>query len=161
MLIFLRQKCKTDLLIFTFSISVLQLSVLSIQSSNFQFLSMQDSVKPQLWSVVNVTEGMLFLFFILYITELKGKKNLKKRKRKRKHFPHLPHQYWTRHRPWSPRNWARIVVNVDHRIQEPPSWGGFYSDLPRDSLLWAAEAQPAVWANSITLSDKPIQTSFC
>ena len=54
-----------------------------------------------------------------------------------------------------------IVVNVDHRIQEPPSWGGFFSDLPRDSLLWAAEAQPAVWANSITLSDKPIQTSFC
>ena len=83
MLIFLRQKCKIDLLIFTFFISVLQLSILSIQSFNFQFLSMQDSVKPQLWAVVNVTERMLFLFlfFINYGIKRKKKKSEKKKKK--------------------------------------------------------------------------------
>ena len=82
MLIFLRQKCKIDLLIFTFFISVLQLSVLSIQSFNFQFLSMQDSVKPQLWAVVNVTERMLFLFLFFINYGIKRKKKFEKKKKK-------------------------------------------------------------------------------
>ena len=82
MLIFLRQKCKIDLLIFTFFISVLQLSILSIQSFNFQFLSMQDSVKPQLWAVVNVTERMLFLFLFFINYGIKRKKKSEKKKKK-------------------------------------------------------------------------------
>ena len=82
MLIFLRQKCKIDLLIFTFFISVLQLSVLSIQSFNFQFLSMQDSVKPQLWAVVDVTERMLFLFLFFINYGIKRKKKSEKKKKK-------------------------------------------------------------------------------
>ena len=82
MLIFLRQKCKIDLQIFTFFISVLQLSVLSIQSFNFQFLSMQDSVKPQLWAVVDVTERMLFLFLFFINYGIKRKKKSEKKKKK-------------------------------------------------------------------------------
>ena len=82
MLIFLRQKCKIDLLIFTFFILVLQLLVLSIQSFNFQFLSMQDSVKPQLWAVVNVTERMLFLFLFFINYGIKRKKKSEKKKKK-------------------------------------------------------------------------------
>ena len=160
MLIFLRQKCKIDLLIFTFFISVLQLSVLSIQSFNFQFLSMQDSVKPQLWAVVNVTERMLFLFLFFINYGIKRKKKIWK-KEKENIFLIFLINIGLIIVLEALKIELEIVVNIDHKIQEPPSWGGFFSNLPRDSPLWAAEAQPAVWANSITLSDKPIQTSFC
>ena len=47
-----------------FFISIFQLSILLIQSSNFQFLSMQDSVKLQLWAAVNFF--FLFFFFVFY-----------------------------------------------------------------------------------------------
>ena len=105
MLIFLRKKCKIDLLIFTFFISVLQLSVLSIQSFNFQFLSMQDSVKPQLWVVVNVTKRMLFLFLFFINYGIKRKKKFEKKKKKT--FSSSSSSILDSHRPWSPRNWAR------------------------------------------------------
>ena len=129
MLIFLRQKCKIDLLIFTFFISVLQLSILSIQSFNFQFLSMQDSVKPQLWAVVNVTERMLFLFLFFINYGIKRKKKIWK-KEKENIFLIFLINIGLIIVLEALEIELEIVVNVDHKIQEPPSWGGFFLISP-------------------------------
>ena len=104
-----RQTCKTGPLTFTVFLSQKKTKqnktnfhCFSFQSSNFKFLSIQDSVTIQLMAAIRTPETTLFCIFFNINSELKENKNknislrgttpLNQKKKKKKTKKHCPTQ---------------------------------------------------------------------